>query len=60
MKAGSPEIKGDRVYVTNARGRGEGPNPRRVILELGEAPVLHRGSVSTFIMPREGVGWERA
>jgi DNA-binding beta-propeller fold protein YncE len=44
-------ISGDRVYVTNARGRGEGPNPRRVILELGEVPVLHRGSVSTFIMP---------
>jgi len=44
-------ISGDRVYVTNARGRGEGPNPRRVILGLGEVPVLHRGSVSTFIMP---------
>lgn len=46
-------IAGDRVYVTNARGRGTGPNPRRVVLELGEAPVLHRGSVSTFIMPDE-------
>ncbi len=44
-------IAGDRVYVTNARGRGAGPNPRRVILELGEVPVLHRGSVTTFIMP---------
>jgi YVTN family beta-propeller protein len=44
-------IAGDRVYVTNARGRGTGPNPRRVILELGEVPVLHRGSVSTFILP---------
>jgi len=44
-------IAGDRVYVTNARGRGTGPNPRRVILELGEAPVLHRGSVTTFLMP---------
>ncbi len=44
-------ISGDRVYVANARGRGEGPNPRRVILELGEVPVLHRGSISTFIMP---------
>jgi YVTN family beta-propeller protein len=44
-------ISGDRVYVTNARGRGTGPNPRRVILELGEAPILHRGSVSTFILP---------
>jgi DNA-binding beta-propeller fold protein YncE len=44
-------IAGDRVYVTNARGRGTGPNPRRTILELGEVPVLHRGSVTTFIMP---------
>jgi YVTN family beta-propeller protein len=44
-------IAGDRVYVTNARGRGTGPNPRRVILELGEVPVLHRGSVSTYILP---------
>jgi DNA-binding beta-propeller fold protein YncE len=44
-------ISGDRVFVTNARGRGTGPNPRLVILELGEVPVLHRGSVSTFIMP---------
>jgi len=46
-------IAGDRVYVTNARGRGTGPNPRRVILELGEAPLLHRGSITTFIMPDE-------
>jgi YVTN family beta-propeller protein len=44
-------VSGDRVYVTNARGRGTGPNPRRVILELGEVGVLHRGSVSTFIVP---------
>lgn len=44
-------ISGDRVFVTNARGRGTGPNPRLVILELGEVPVLHRGSVSTFILP---------
>jgi YVTN family beta-propeller protein len=44
-------ISGDRVYVTNALGQGTGPNPRRVILELGEVPVLHRGSLSTFIMP---------
>lgn len=44
-------IAGDRVYVTNARGRGAGPYPRRVIPELGEVPVLHPGSVSTFVMP---------
>jgi sugar lactone lactonase YvrE len=44
-------IAGDRVYVANARGRGAGPFPRRVILELGEAPVLYRGSVATFVMP---------
>ncbi len=44
-------ISGDRVYVTNARGRGAGPFPRREILELGEVPVLYRGSVSTFVMP---------
>ncbi len=44
-------ISGDRVFVANARGRGTGPNPRRVILELGEVPVLHQGSVSTFILP---------
>lgn len=46
-------ISGDRVYVANAGGRGAGPNPRRAILELGEVPVLHRGSVTTFIMPDE-------
>ncbi len=44
-------IAGDRVYVTNARGKGAGPYPRREILELGEVPVLYRGSVSTFVMP---------
>ncbi|HEX4134319.1 MAG TPA: hypothetical protein VHY84_06840 [Bryobacteraceae bacterium] len=44
-------IAGDRVFVTNARGRGTGPSPRRVIFELGEVPTLHRGSVTTFIMP---------
>ncbi len=44
-------IAGDRVYVANARGRGTGPNLRRPLLELGEAPTLHRGSVTTFIVP---------
>jgi hypothetical protein len=44
-------IAGDRVYVANAEGRGSGPNPRRAILELGEPPVLHAGTLSTFIMP---------
>ena len=44
-------VSGDRVYVANARGRGTGPNLRRPLLELGEPPYIHRGSVSTFIMP---------
>lgn len=44
-------LVGDRVYVTNALGKGTGPNPRRPLLELGEAPTLFHGSVSTFIMP---------
>jgi YVTN family beta-propeller protein len=44
-------ISGDRVYVANARGRGAGPNLRRPLRDLGEAPSLHRGSVTTFIMP---------
>ena len=30
-------IAGDRVYVTNARGRGTGPNPRRVISGIGRS-----------------------
>lgn len=47
-------ISGDRVYVTNARARGTGPSPRRAILELGEPYVLHRGSVSSFVMPDRG------
>jgi hypothetical protein len=38
--------------VANAHGRGTGPNLRRpLLLEFGEPPSLHRGSVSTFIMP---------
>jgi YVTN family beta-propeller protein len=44
-------ISGDRVYVSNALGRGTGPNLRRPLLALGEVPVLHRGTVTTFIMP---------
>jgi DNA-binding beta-propeller fold protein YncE len=44
-------LSGDRVYVTNALGRGTGPNLRRPLLELGEVPTLSHGSVSTFIMP---------
>jgi len=43
---------GDRVYVANARGRGSRPNPRRAVTILGEPPVLHSGSLSTFIMPQ--------
>jgi YVTN family beta-propeller protein len=44
-------VDGDRVFVGNARGRGTGPNLRRPLLEFGEVPFLHRGTVSTFIMP---------
>ncbi|HVW87377.1 MAG TPA: bifunctional YncE family protein/alkaline phosphatase family protein, partial [Bryobacteraceae bacterium] len=44
-------ISGDRVFIANARGRGTGPNLRRPLLEFGEPPFLHRGSVTTFIMP---------
>jgi DNA-binding beta-propeller fold protein YncE len=44
-------ISGDRVYVANARGRGTGPNLRRPLTDFGEPPSLHRGSVTTFIVP---------
>jgi YVTN family beta-propeller protein len=46
-------LAGDRVFVTNARGRGTGPNLRRPLMELGETPYLHRGTISTFIMPAD-------
>ncbi|HZL57432.1 MAG TPA: alkaline phosphatase family protein, partial [Bryobacteraceae bacterium] len=45
------QISGDRVFVANAHGMGTGPNLRRPLLALGEPGFLHRGSVSTFIMP---------
>ncbi len=44
-------ISGERVFVTNAAGRGTGPTNRHVILELGEEPSLYHGTVTTFIMP---------
>jgi YVTN family beta-propeller protein len=44
-------ISGDRVFVANTRGAGTGPNLRRPLMEFGEQPFLHRGSVSTFIIP---------
>ena len=44
-------ISGDRVYVANAGGRGTRPNPRRVISILGEPPMVHPGSLTTFIVP---------
>ena len=47
----SVAISGDRVFVANAFGRGTGPNLRRPLFELGETPTLHRGMVTTFIMP---------
>ena len=46
-------VAGNRVFVTNARGRGTGPNLRRPLMELGETPFLHRGTISTFIMPAD-------
>jgi DNA-binding beta-propeller fold protein YncE len=46
-------IDGDRVFVGNVRGRGTGPNLRRPLMEFGEPPYLHRGSVTTFIMPEK-------
>ena len=47
----SVAISGDRVFVANAFGRGTGPNLRRPLFELGETPTLHKGMVTTFIMP---------
>ena len=44
-------ISGDRVFVTNARGRGTGPHMRRPLAELGEPSLVHAGTVSTFVMP---------
>jgi YVTN family beta-propeller protein len=46
-------LAGNRVFVTNARGRGTGPNLRRPLMDLGETPYLHRGTISTFIMPAD-------
>jgi DNA-binding beta-propeller fold protein YncE len=47
-------IAADRAYITNFLGRGTGPNLRRPLLEMGEAPTLHRGSLSTFVIPSPG------
>ena len=44
-------VDGDRVFVTNARGRGTGPNLRKPLVERGERPTLHQGTVSTFVLP---------
>ncbi|MES1257648.1 MAG: hypothetical protein ABUS51_04425 [Acidobacteriota bacterium] len=44
-------IAGDRVYVTNTKGRGTGPRLRHPLMEWGETPTLHRGTVSTFLVP---------
>ena len=46
-------LAGNRVFVANTRGRGTGPNLRRPLMELGETPYLHRGTISTFIMPAD-------
>ncbi len=45
------DVEGDRVFVANVRGRGTGPNLRQPLIGFGETPSLHRGSVTTFIMP---------
>lgn len=47
----SLSIVGDRVWVVNERGRGTGPYVRRPFLELGAVNGLHRGTVTTFIVP---------
>ncbi|HWF10267.1 MAG TPA: hypothetical protein VG297_17490, partial [Bryobacteraceae bacterium] len=44
-------IVADRVFVTDARGRGTGPYLRQPFLSLGEISGLHRGTVTTFIVP---------
>jgi YVTN family beta-propeller protein len=44
-------IVGDRVYVTNANGRGTGPYLRQAFLSLGEVSSLHKGTITTFIVP---------
>jgi len=44
-------VDGDRVFVANVRGRGTGQNLRHPLMEFGEFPTLHRGSVTTFVMP---------
>jgi DNA-binding beta-propeller fold protein YncE len=44
-------VAGNRVFVTNLQGRGTGPNLRHPLMEFGETPALHRGSISTFIIP---------
>jgi len=44
-------VDGDRVFVGNVRGRGTGPNLRRITFTMGATSTLHQGSISTFIMP---------
>ncbi len=46
-------ISGDRVYVANFLGHGTGPRLRASPLMFGEPPLLHHGSVTTFILPEE-------
>jgi len=46
-------IAGDRVYVANARGKGTGASPRRMILGLGNVSMTQRGTVSSFVMPAQ-------
>jgi DNA-binding beta-propeller fold protein YncE len=47
----SVAISGDRVYVANRNGHGTGPNLRLPLLDLGETPALHHGTVTTFVVP---------
>jgi len=47
----SVALAGGRVFIANHRGHGSGPNLRVPLLEFGEPPSVHHGSVTSFIMP---------
>ena len=44
-------LSGDRVFVTNGRGRGAGPHLRNPLAEFAGTAVTSGGTLSTFAMP---------
>ena len=46
-------LAGDRVYVANFAGHGTGPRLPSSLRTFSDSPLLHRGTVTTFILPQE-------